>query len=758
MEKTNSKDSSAKVKKSETKRRKAVFSCDRCKTRKRKCVRFTTNEDNEKIPTFDIIYPCQECIQSNSICYTYLGQRKQTTLKNLTVSENLISKENPEKNVNFKIKELEVKCQYLTNLLKQISPNIKTELFKDDENTPKSISESSISSLSNENSKSLINEESNIIDNSSPSNEAQFPLELKNSDQIKPMISTNLHDTVIELIGSPSSLKSLSSDIGQSITGESLLGDYDLKLKSYDNNQLVYTIPRNEADLYVCEYFDRIHPICNCIDKEEFVRIYELFWLLLQHEDLRSINSVLFLSTPQICTIYLIWILGKKFKNPNDLTLVNSYLKIIEKTLSDIILNPSESGIQMEILFSYYLESTQSRENAWILIETAVTQAITIGINKNDKKLFKKFNEKHKSYSKIWCTLLFQEVRLSNVMGKQSSIDSNEIDIITPKFKQIQTSNLPKYWIFPINYNDYQLYFDNYFKLTKIFHEFLKYRSSIMEDNLIYNVKSIQKAWELRSKFHNWIQTLPKELKNIFDQEPSRISTYKVHLHLTYHYYFINLGLPFLMLILRMIQSERKIKMKNSDPIYILAVSAVNCSKQLHNIIKYEFDNKIFNGSVYNDIYILYHSLLIFTVAIVVVSNKEVNLILDSKQLEVSNLTVDKLWNIIYKIGELNKQLQPLTSGSNLEISKTIDLLVENVSTFLKNNKEENTKENDEKNDENLHTPTSFLFNNKVNDLFNTGNLNNDELWKMINQDYIPIDDNGLIFKEFNELDNYFTQ
>lgn len=95
-----------KVEKPTIKRKKAIFSCDRCKTRKRKCVRYITNENGEKTPSFDIIYPCEECIQSKSICHTYLGQRRQTTLKKLSLTESAISEESMSQNSDAKAKNL----------------------------------------------------------------------------------------------------------------------------------------------------------------------------------------------------------------------------------------------------------------------------------------------------------------------------------------------------------------------------------------------------------------------------------------------------------------------------------------------------------------------------------------------------------------------------------------------------------------------------------------------------------------------------
>ena len=744
------------------KRRKAVFSCDRCKTRKRKCVRFINNDEGEKTSTFDIVYPCEECIQSKSICHTYLGQRKQTTLKKLSLTESALTKDCVGQDSEAKMKELEIKCQYLVSLLKQVSPDIKTDLFQDDDTSPLSVastSSSDQSSLALElHSKphklpgAMQMEE--IKEFSSPIDERKS---LSHDDYIGPLGSSTLHETVIGLIGSPGSLRSSSTDLTHSVTGENLLLGNDMRLKFYDNNQLVYSIPRQEADQYVCEFFDRIHLICNCIDKEEFVRIYELFWLLLKHEDLRSINSTLFLSSPQICTIYLIWILGKRFKHRDDMSLSDTYMSIIQTTLSEIILRPSEAGIQMAILFSLYLESTHSRESAWIVIETAVTQAISIGMNKVKSSSVRDIDEKNKGYSKIWCTLFAQEVRLSNVMGRQSSIDFTEADVRLPKFQQLKYSNLPKYWVQQINSEEYQLYFNKYYELNKIFHEFLRYRSSVMEGTSIYTISSIKKAWELRSKFHAWINGLPPTLKNIFDKPPTSIFNYQVYLHLTYHYYFINLGLPFLMLILRIMQSERHIKLKKTDPIFVLAISAISCSKQLFTIINFEFEKDLFNGSVYNDIYILYHSTLIFTIAIVVVSNKNAESILDLKYLEAKkNVSKEKIWHIISKIGELNKKLQPLTSGSNREVSQNIEMLVENVSHFLAYDRADGKGDIQALDQSPVHTPNSKPFNNKLDSLFHTMNMNTDELWKMINWDWNSYEGGDVLFKEFNELDSYF--
>lgn len=749
-----------KVEKPTIKRKKAIFSCDRCKTRKRKCVRYITNENGEKTPSFDIIYPCEECIQSKSICHTYLGQRRQTTLKKLSLTESAISEESMSQNSDAKAKELEVKCQYLINLLKQIFPDIKTELFQEDETSPLSVGstcssdQSSIALSSNRNSFVKQEEEEDMEEMKNFARIAEEGI-LRRKDYIGPLGSSTLHDTVIELIGSPGSLKSSSPGFAHTITPEHNLFTNDMQAKFYDNNQLIYSIPRPEADHYVCDFFDRIHPICNCIDKEEFVQIYEVFWLLLKYENLRSINSNLFVSSPQICTIYLIWILGKRFKHNNDKSLSEIYFQIIQNTLSEMILRPSEAGVQMAILFSLYLESTHSKKSAWIVIEAAVTQAIAIGMNKNKKGNLANIDEKTNKHSKIWCTLFAQEVRLSSIMGRQSSIDFMEANITPPKFQPVKHSNLPRYWVYQINHDDYQLYFDRFYELNKLFYDFLRYRSSIMESTSVYTISSIKKAWDLRSKFHRWINSLPPTLKNIFAKTSTGVYRYRVFLHLTYHYYFVNLGLPFLMLILRIMQSQKMIKLKKTDPIYVLAISAISCSKQIFNIIDFEYENEILNGSIYNDIYVLYHSTLIFAIAIAVISNKQAEMILDLEHLEQKeNISKEKLRIIISKIGQLNKKLQPLTSGSNFEDSQNIQQLVDSVSRFLSY---EGTSENDKtqpKDQSALQTSSPRSFDHNLNNLFHTMNLDTNEVWKMMNWDRNSYEGEAAFFEELLEFNN----
>lgn len=47
-----------------------------------------------------------------------------------------------------------------------------------------------------------------------------------------------------------------------------------------------------------------------------------------------------------------------------------------------------------------------------------------------------------------------------------------------------------------------------------------------MKGTLIYTVSSIQKSWELKRKFYEWINDLPPTLKNIFDKAPGSIFNY----------------------------------------------------------------------------------------------------------------------------------------------------------------------------------------------------------------------------------------
>lgn len=58
------------------KMRKAAYSCDRCKFKKRKCVRQIEVGQNAFVETFDVAYPCMECIKAKALCHTSLSERK----------------------------------------------------------------------------------------------------------------------------------------------------------------------------------------------------------------------------------------------------------------------------------------------------------------------------------------------------------------------------------------------------------------------------------------------------------------------------------------------------------------------------------------------------------------------------------------------------------------------------------------------------------------------------------------------------------
>lgn len=385
---------------------------------------------------------------------------------------------------------------------------------------------------------------------------------------------------------------------------------------------------REEADYYVRSYFKNLAPFYFLFNEMKFMETYNQFWVELENAKSDPIYKPK-LSHARICCVYLIWILGSRYQQYEtnsqyhllDET-INKFVDIIRLCLPDVVLKPSVDGIRILMLFAVYLSSIKVRESGFSLIELACIQAKALGLHK--KAIIDKFQLPVRDVMKrVMWSLAKTESFLCCSFGRSSSIQWDEIDIDLPLMADILSE-------------DQRIFFNHSIKLTKIIFKILDYKRWSQNEPL--SLRSLERALYLKGlleKFHN-------ELPPDWQDPKTSNERFKSRIHTHYNYFFITLTLPMFLFTLH---SPTYI-IKNDDPFLSLVICAINASFATADIIGFQDENGLFNGTISYDCFNSYNAimLLLLTYILIKTSRDDTKPKIDLKNLnDVYQINIDKV-------------------------------------------------------------------------------------------------------------------
>lgn len=637
-------------------RKRALFSCDRCKIRKIKCRRIQNNDLK-----YDNITPCIECTKAGVACTTSIPRKKRFfgPVKNVNLHYRcllaLVIGLFPDKDV-YKIDELIDLGHSLKIEMPSIdSSNDSNSSFRHDtkhKSDKIKVEELKVSDTESEDNKSSDKDSSKksytLSDDTAPAlrnKPPRLPPSIKirtrakcDSDRLimdkfghthyignfgTASVLNGLCDIIIKRSGShhpPTSTQDIRDSTLQTITSENEpvyqypTHLYNLDAINVDRFPLINLIGREEADIYVEVFFEKVHPYYFIFNRKKFNERYEIFWQEIKKTSTSAKDEPFRLSNAAICCIYMIWILGRRFQrysNPTQMAntatlssdMTDRFIDIIRLTLSDVVLTPTIDGIRLLFLFSTYLSSIKVRESGYCLMEMAAIQAKGLGLHR--KIIVDKFNDaKSDEMKRIMWSLAKNESILCCSLGRASAIPWEEIDIELPKIED-ETDPL------------FKTYYFQSVRLTRIIFEILDYKKKTQKDPLALG--SLEKALTCQKDLQKFWHDLPDEWK---DYKSLPIRRFKPKLHIQYHYYFITLTLPMFLHIV----SVPNYNIKKGDPLLTLLVHGIQSSFQTAELVTYTDANGFFNGTIYYDVFYCYNAIMVLTLTyILIVSSKQSN-------------------------------------------------------------------------------------------------------------------------------------
>lgn len=635
-------------------RKKALFSCDRCKTKKIGCRRIT--DDQERIEV-DLSVDCVACKKAGVECKTTIERKRKNSspVENINLHYKcllaLVDGIFPHKDVN----NIDILILLGISLgITMPSRNGETNKISD---KLKFKSDNVVGLIGNHRA----DECSNCDDSNNQDNEKYsdcFVIDQDNTPHyVGSLGAMNFLANTVNIMVLKNNLElflqkyQLINDNDVIISSKQKKIDYNVVKESYYLKfPYFYCITRNESDYYVTEFFKKIHPFCFCFDYSSFHEKYDLFWEYLNGFTISGRDTI---SNSFICAVYIIWILAElqdSAYQPKRLFpfIKERLLEIIKICLSEMILTPSLDGIRCMFMLALYFDVNCRKESGYLLLKLACQQALAIGLGR-DYVLETPFPENNVAYSMrcmIW-SLFQHESRISNQFGRSSTF--NIFDLTTP---------YPTLGNVGLNYN---YFFIENIKLSKILNRFLSFRSSVGLEDIISD-ENINKILDLKYEYELWYQTFTENYDKFQDESVG----YRYHLMFQYHYYYISILFPYLL------HSSNNISTLKNTLVQKLVCSCLKSSMDVSTLLLGSKETKYYHNILNYDMALSqYASTSLILGFIILLNEKMFSLVTEDLNIELGQIKTS-----MYDIKKFNDECQAKLKGSARKISRLVDVLL----------------------------------------------------------------------------------
>lgn len=564
-------------------RKKALHSCDLCRKKKLACRRSSNNLES--------LDPCIRCTQLGIECKTTLKRRKRSL--------------GPLDNV-----DLHYKC--LFHLVKGLFPTVDV---------------SSIDSLME------LGESFNIV---MPHDDGADPVELSN-EEMPPCYELNDMQLV-----DPDGNKHFVGPLGAanllekclSVLSNSLGTDIKTRFGKFKKNEMIISSQhdsinfnvdylrfpllkfnnRSVLEEYINIFFQQIHPSCYCFNETEFRGLFDQFWWLSVDD-----SAISGLTSCQVCSIYMVLIMGKTYNPREDYELdISVVMNIIKLCLPSIVLSPNLDGIKCLLLLSIYMDNNKRRDSGYCLIELASRQLVSLGLHRKTLA----------PPELVWWAVLNQEVNLSMKMGRLSCLKIEEITTDAPVL-----ANPSHNW-----------YIRQSIALTKIAYEITEGRKLIKDSGVVDQLCILSTTKTIMSA-NKWFKQLEPDPS--LRSNPD-IAKFKSILELSYHYYLICLTLPYLFYVAENLTTFPQLK--------YICLQGIRSSVEVASLITQKSQSDLINGSVSSDIFMVYHGCMGLAVGYIL--SEKLNLDITPAEIHENFMLIQAvLYSNEHKISGTSKKL-----------------------------------------------------------------------------------------------------
>ncbi|KAF2022162.1 hypothetical protein BU24DRAFT_39004 [Aaosphaeria arxii CBS 175.79] len=197
---------------------------------------------------------------------------------------------------------------------------------------------------------------------------------------------------------------------------------------------------RSVADALVAAYFEHIHMIFPLFYRSIFQHRYEETWTRkdsILHDDEE---------TGWLCCLSLVFAFGAQALEKHDpveaAALQKKYLRFVRSYFRRLVSTTSLVDVQALLLLQLYDHNVGKRNSSWLLIGTAARMAISMGMHREGTYAELDPIERNTRRLVWWMLYIFEKI-LCNYLGRPSAIDDAEVSTRIPDESNLGDKHLP---------------------------------------------------------------------------------------------------------------------------------------------------------------------------------------------------------------------------------------------------------------------------------------------------------------------------
>lgn len=366
--------------------------------------------------------------------------------------------------------------------------------------------------------------------------------------------------------------------------------------------------PRRVSDKLVKAFFDRVHPDFTLFHRGSFQVRYESIWSRQAEEDAES---------GWLCVLYMIYVLGAQSLERDGLgdatAIQERYLAIvIREGLQRLVLTATHSNVQALALLSLYQHNAGERNTAWMLIGHAARMGVALGMQRDGEHSNFDFIVRN-TRRMVWWTLYLFEQNLSFILGRPSATSTLDISATLPDEAVMDGGNAPPGFL------------EHAVKLGDISAKIKRFVASVSTEFDKPDRLAIQAdmATQLDGILAQWEQALPLHLRRTAQFATSKHLRSVLLLHAALFHLRSVVGRPFLLCKvnhqLDTVQSPMPLPAAPLSPATVsLANSSVNNARQCLETMITLASNGALEGELWYDYYYVHHSSLVLSLPFLV--------------------------------------------------------------------------------------------------------------------------------------------
>ena len=363
-------------------------------------------------------------------------------------------------------------------------------------------------------------------------------------------------------------------------------------------------LPEREiADSLVKGHFDRVHPNYLLFHRGTFQLRYELMWA--DHKQL--IGAV---EPGWLCSVFMVFVFGARVLEHHDIQksvlYQRRFLRMVQSRIGQLITTTNLSNIQALLLLQLHCHNYSERNTACMLLGCASRMAVSLGMHREGAT--GGFDSIEREVRRrVWWTMYMFEKNLSLILGRPSAIEDSEVNVNIPNDTLLDGSDVPP------GYIDFSV------RLTKISVQIKqKAYTPPLDSKQFSGSTNISVSNQLLLDLESWYASLPPYLSL---EHLSPMPNYRravLLLHIQYYHLRALVTRPFL---LRNVESRVACKLKEEihhpdldrNELALSSACSVN-AKQTLLLLQQLANNDALDGVSWLDIYYVFHCVIILSV------------------------------------------------------------------------------------------------------------------------------------------------